>query len=59
MNRNKIKSKKKEKNDKDYGSLHIIWRITILLYIIIMLYFLLTCGGNGADWFPGKPIYTR
>lgn len=58
-NRNFIRSKNKEQKDKGSGRLHIVWRITIILYIVVMLYFLFTCGGNGADWFPGKPIFTR
>lgn len=55
----KIRYKKRKQSDKGSRGLHIIWRITILVYIVILFYFLFTCGGNGANWFPGKPIYTR
>ncbi|MBB2951293.1 hypothetical protein FHR29_002025 [Sphingobacterium sp. JUb56] len=58
-NRNFVKSKNKDQKNKNSGRLHVVWRVIIVLYIIVMLYFLFTFGGNGADWFPGKPLYKR
>lgn len=37
----------------------VFWRIVIIAYILLMLYSLFKYGGNGADWYPGKPIYLR
>ncbi|MGE8429263.1 MAG: hypothetical protein ACN6O7_15385 [Sphingobacterium sp.] len=54
-----MRDKQGKQNDKGSRGLHMIWRVTILVYIVVLLYFLVTCGGNGANWFPGKPIYTR
>lgn len=46
-------------NDMESNKLPVLWRIVIVVYIVVLMYFLFKCGGNGADWYPGKPIYTR
>jgi hypothetical protein len=34
-------------------------RIGILIFILLCLYLLSKTGGNGQDWYPGKPFHER
>lgn len=50
---------KREENDVPPEQLSLVWRIIVLLFIAACIYYLYRTGGNGNDWYPGKPIQTR
>jgi hypothetical protein len=50
---------KKSKRNVPENRLPILWRVFIIIFILTLLIYLFYKGGNGAGWYPGRPIYMR
>ena len=51
--------KRKRYTDIEEKPVSLSTRILVILFILLALYLLFRFGGNGQDWYRGKPIHLR